>query len=164
VSEREQVQPTQVRRAAGIYGLIVTASVLATAGTHLRTAALALAVIITVLVYWLAEEYAELTAHAHAGHLPTRADTRASFVGKWPMVSASYLPLFVLLVARAIGATPTVAALVGLVVTLALLLIYGWAAGRSAGLHGLAQIGMTLLAGSLGILMIVLKIVLLQLH
>ena len=75
------------RRAAGIYGTIVTASVLATAGGHLRTVPLAVAVFVTLLVYWLAEEYAELGEHATAGHLPTWARTRADLAAKWPMVT-----------------------------------------------------------------------------
>jgi hypothetical protein len=48
------------RRAAGIYGAIITAAILDTAGGHLSTAALVVSVVVTLLVYWLAEEYAEV--------------------------------------------------------------------------------------------------------
>jgi hypothetical protein len=46
--------------AAGIYGATITASIMTTAGDSLATAALALSVLITLVVYWLAEQYAEV--------------------------------------------------------------------------------------------------------
>jgi hypothetical protein len=169
LSETERDQragsgPRELRRAAGIYGTIVTASVLATAGATLRTVPLAVAVFVTLLVYWVAEEYAEIGEHASKGHLPTWARTRAALAAKWPMVSASYIPLITLLVARAAHAKTTTAALIALCVTVALLIVYGWKAGQAAGLSGLAQFGMTVAAGALGLLMILLKVLLVHLH
>jgi hypothetical protein len=152
------------RRAAGIYGTIVTASVLATAGDHLRPVPLAVAVFVTLLVYWLAEEYAELGEHATAGHLPTWGRTRADLAAKWPMVSASYLPLLTLLGARLLGASPSTAAYVGLAVTVALLMIYGWAAGSASGLSAAGRLLLTAAAGTLGALMILLKVAIVHLH
>ena len=152
------------RRAAGIYGTIVTASVLATAGGHLRPLPLAVAVFVTLLVYWLAEEYAELGEHATAGHLPTWSKTRADLAAKWPMVSASYLPVLALLGARLLGASPSTAAYVGLSVTVLLLMIYGWAAGRASRLGRAGQLLLTATAGALGMLMILLKVVIVHLH
>ena len=154
----------QIRRAEGIYGLIVAASVLATAGGHLRPVPLAVAIFITLLVYWLAEEYAELGEHASAGHLPTWPHIRAAMAAKWPMVSASYVPVWALLGARLFGASPSAAAYIGLTVTLVLLMIYGWAAGRASGLRGVALLLMTAAAGVLGALMILLKALIVHLH
>ena len=80
-------------RAAGIYGAIITAAILDTAGAHLPTAALVVSVVVTLLVYWLAEEYAEMLGEqVQGGHLPGRARIRASLAATWPMVSASCLP------------------------------------------------------------------------
>ena len=57
------------RRAAGIYGAIVTAAILETAGGHVSTAALVVSVVVTLLVYWLAEEYAQLLGEqVETGH------------------------------------------------------------------------------------------------
>ena len=153
-----------VRPAAGIYGLIVAASVIAGVGTSMRTGPLALAIFVTLIVYWLAEEYAGLIEHISAGHLPSWAHTRAALRAKWPIVSASYLPLATLLLARLMGAAPSTAAVIALIVITALLMVYGWTAGRQAGLSRWPQVGMTLLAGGLGLLMIVLKGALTQLH
>ena len=73
------------RRSAGIYGTIVASAVLAAGGAHQRTVPLAVTVVVTLLVYWAAEGYAELLGEQiHAGHLPTRVRLRASLVGIWP--------------------------------------------------------------------------------
>jgi hypothetical protein len=147
------------RRAAGIYGTIVASAVLAGGGAHLQTVPLAIAVVVTLLVYWAAEGYAELLSEQiHGGHLPRRAQVRASLAGIWPMVSASYVPLLALLVARALGATTKNAAMVALVVTVVLLVAPGWAAGRAAQLRGPRLLLVTLIAGAFGVVMILLKL------
>ena len=152
---------TEVRPAAAIYGLIVTAAVIASAGGHLTTGTLVLAVVVTLVVYWLAEEYAELISSSQT---PGWSQIRSALRRKWPMVSASYTPLAALLCARLVGATATTAAFVALGVTLATLTYYGWSAAREAGMHGLALVVMTCAASSLGLLMIALKIVITHLH
>jgi hypothetical protein len=146
------------RRTAGIYGTIVTAAVLGSAGAHLPTAALAIAVLVTLIVYWVAEQYAEVlgeqTAH---GRLPTWPNIRAGLAHTWPMVSAAYIPVLVLIVARLAGASAVVSANIALSVTVVLLLVHGWSAGRAVDLHGVRLLAVTLIAGSLGVVMIILK-------
>jgi hypothetical protein len=73
------------RRAAGIYGAI-TAAILDTASGRMPTSALVIAVMVTLLVYWLAEEYAELLGQqVEDGHLPTWAHIRGRLPrpGRW---------------------------------------------------------------------------------
>jgi hypothetical protein len=154
------------RRAAGIYGAIITAAILAAAGAKLSTVALAVSILITLLVYWIAEEYAEvLGEQATQGRLPTRASIREALTSTWPMVSASYLPLLALVVARLAGASPSAAADVGLVTAVVLLTYHGWSAGRAAQLRGWRLAGAVLTAAGLGLVMVVLKdLVLLHLH
>jgi hypothetical protein len=147
------------RRSAGIYGTIVASAVLAAGGAHLRTAALAVTVVVTLLVYWAAEGYAELLGeHAHAGHLPSRRHVRASLAAIWPMVSASYVPLLALLVARVLGADTRTAATLALVVAIALLLVQGWVGGKASQLRGIRLLAVTLTAGTFGVVMILLKL------
>ena len=55
------------RRAAGIYGAIITAAILDTAGGHVSTTVLVISVVVTLLVYWIAEEYAEVLGEHTAG-------------------------------------------------------------------------------------------------
>jgi hypothetical protein len=71
----------------------------------------AVSVLVTVLVYWVAESY----AHALARRAVTQTQlgwsgTRAILSQGWPMVSASYIPLAALLVMGALGASVFVAA------------------------------------------------------
>ena len=154
------------RRAAGIYGTIITAAVLAAAGDHLPPLAMAAGVFITLVVYWVAEQYAELLAEpAEAGRLPTWPRIRAGLANTWPMVTACYLPVLVLLLARVLHVDAPMAANLALAAAVILLLVHGRAAGRAAGLHG-RQAGVAMLVtGGLGALMIVLKdFVLVVLH
>lgn len=154
------------RRAAGIYGAIITAAILDTAGGKLPTAALVVSVVVTLLVYWLAEEYAEvLGEQAAGGRLPGWAYIRGALAATWPMVSASYLPLLALVLARLAGASALVAANVGLAAAIILLTIHGWLAGRSARLRSWQLLAATSVAAALGLVMIVLKdLVLIHLH
>jgi hypothetical protein len=119
---------------------------------------LAVMVLVTLLVYWAAEGYAELLGEAHAGHLPTWGQVRASLATIWPMVSASYVPLLSLLVARVLGADTKTAATVALVVAVVLLLVQGWTGGRASQLRGLRLLAVTLIAGAFGVVMILLKL------
>jgi hypothetical protein len=154
------------RRAAGIYGTVVTAAIIDTAGGHGSTIWLAVAVIVTLMVYWAAEQYAELLGeHAEGGHLPRWPQVRGSLAVTWPMVAASFIPLLALLLARLAGGSADSAATIGLAVALVLLVYHGWSAGRSANLRGRSLTAATLAAAGLGVVMILLKdFVLLHLH
>jgi MFS family permease len=154
------------RRAAGIYGAIVTAAILDPVGGHVSTAALAVSVVVTLLVYWLAEEYADvLGEQVEGGRLPSRASIGAALATTWPMVSASFAPLVALVLARAAGASALTAANVGLVAAVLLLTFHGWLAGRAAQLRGWQLFFATSFAAALGLVMILLKdLVLTHLH
>jgi hypothetical protein len=154
------------RRAAGIYGAIITAAILDAAGGHISTAALVVSVVLTLLVYWLAEEYAEvLGEQAARGRLPSRASIRRALVTTWPMVTASYVPLLAVVLAAVFGASRLTAANVGLVVAVVLVTVHGWLAGRAARLTGRKLLIATSVAAGLGLVMILLKdLVLLHLH
>jgi hypothetical protein len=154
------------RRAAGIYGAIITAAILDTAGGKLSTDALVVGVVATLVVYWLAEEYAELLGEQVTGGMVPRWDyIREQLAAGWPMVSASYLPLLTLVLARLAGASALEAANAGLVVAVVLLTVHSWAAGRSAQLRGRQLLFATSIAAGLGLAMILLKdLILIHLH
>ena len=153
-------------RAAGIYGAIITAAILDTAGGKLPTDVLVVGVVATLVVYWLAEQYAEvLGGQIAAGAVPTWDHIRGQLAETWPMVNASFLPLVALALARVAGASALAAANVGLIVVVVLLTVYAWAAGRSSGLHGRQLLVATFIAIGLGLAMIGLKdLVLIHLH
>ena len=154
------------RRAAGIYGAIITAAILDAAGGNLPTAVLVTSVVFTLLVYWLAEEYAEvLGEQVEGGRLPSRAYIGEALAATWPMVTASYAPLLALVLARLAGASALTAANIGLVAAIVLLTIHGWLAGRAAQLRSWQLFFATSIAAALGLVMIGLKdLVLIHLH
>ena len=129
-------------------------------------AALVVSVVITLLVYWLAEQYAELLGEqAEGGQLPGWASIREALAATWPMVSASFAPIVALLLARLAGASAFAAANVGLAAAIVLLTIHGWSAGRAAQLRRWKLFFATSVAAALGLLMIALKdLVLIHLH
>ena len=146
-------------RAAGIYGTVVTAAVLATGGGQLRVVQLAVLVFVTLVVYWGAELYAEvLGKHVHAGRLPRGAELRTLVGSSWHMVTASYLPLLVLVVTALLGMSAMTASYAALITTVLLLLVHGRAAGKSAGLSGMRLVAVTSCAGLLGVTMVLLKV------
>lgn len=154
------------RRSAGIYGSIITAAILTAAGGALSTLGLAVAVVVTLLVYWIAEEYAELLGEeVEGGRLPDRGQIRAALATTWPMVSVSCGPLIALVLTRLAGASSPVAADIGLATAVVLLVYHAWAAGRVARLRGRQLALTTAAAALLGALMIILKTaVLVHLH
>ncbi|HWD03274.1 MAG TPA: hypothetical protein VG674_12565 [Amycolatopsis sp.] len=144
----------------------MTAAILAAAGSQLSTAALSVAVVVTLLVYWVAEEYAHLIGdHIVNGKLPDGHQVRAELTATWPMVTASSGPLLVTLLARLAGATSLIAANAGLAAALVLLGWHAWSAGRAARVSGWPLIALTSVGALLGAMMIVLKnFVIVNLH
>jgi hypothetical protein len=162
----EPPEPHRLRPADGIYGTIITASVLASAGDELAAGPLAVAVLITLAVYWLVDVYSELIGgHFERGRLPSWPEVRHAMFIAWPMVGASFIPLAVLGLARLSGLAGPGAASAALAAAIVMLAIYAWAAGHAAQLRGMRLAFVTGIAGVLGILMIVLKnVVLVHLH
>lgn len=91
---------------SSIYGTVVTAAVIAAGGNQLSSAQLAVTIVVTLVVYWLAEQYAELLgAHTHDGRLPSLGLVRSSLAEAWPMVTASFVPVASIGVAVLFGAS-----------------------------------------------------------
>src|SRR6059058_3769246 len=89
---------------AGIYGVIVSAAVMAASHAE-RIVAVAVSVLVTLVVYWSAERYARLVAaRIHDGGRPGRDQVRHELTHGWEIVSASAIPLIVLVVAATLGA------------------------------------------------------------
>jgi hypothetical protein len=154
------------RRAVSIYGTIVTAAILSSAGDRLSVLDLVISIVVTLFVYWTAEEYAEILGEQLAdGRLPSWAYIRSALAATSPMISASFAPLLFVVVASLSGASPPQAANAGLVAAIAELVLYGWMAGRAARLKGRQQLAVASATAVLGLVMITLKdVVLVQLH
>src|SRR4051794_14588936 len=146
--------------AAGIYGTIISAAVMAS--SHADSARTVIAgVAVTLVVYWAAERYARLVAdRIHAGRKPTWAEMRRQLGTGWEIVTASPLPLIVLAVLAARGTDLTTAVFAGLACSTLLLCLAGWEIGRGTELSVLERTALVVIAGAFGGLMVALKAVL----
>ena len=143
--------------AAGIYGLIVSAAVMA--ASHAKTApAMIVAVLVTLAIYWAAERYSRLVAERiHTGHRPTWRQTRLRLIAGWELVAASALPLAVLSVLRLVRVDLAHAVLWAMGSSTLLLCVAGWEIGRHGQLTTLERLVSTAVAGAFGVLLILLK-------
>lgn len=149
--------PDEESTATAIYGVIVSAAVMA--ASHAATAlAVDVAVLVTLVIYWSAERYARLVAERiHDGRRPTWQEVRRQLTRGWELVSASALPLVVLSLARLAGAALSTAVLAALVCSTVLLCVAGWEVGRNGQLSTGERIVSAAVAGVFGLAMIALK-------
>src|SRR5947209_18151803 len=91
---------------SAVYGVVLADSLLAIEGDgHVGVPRLVLTVLATQCVYWLAHIYAELVGgRIVTGRRPHRGEVGRLLAEEWPMVTASFGPLAVTLVAWALGA------------------------------------------------------------
>jgi hypothetical protein len=150
-------QHTRHSVAAGVTGLIVTASVMAASGRTNRIRDVAIDVFTAVFVYWIAEAYAEALASNVVGHsgIPRYTQIRPLLVERWPLVQASYAPLVVMLLVRLFGADAATAVLAGLITASVLLAALGWTVHHEASVR--ARLTSAFVTGCFGVVMIVLK-------
>jgi hypothetical protein len=143
--------------ANGIYGIIVGSGVMA-ADSGTSVAQLAVAVVVTLLVYWAAERYAHLVARRiKLGRKQSRAELRRELSDGWELVTASYLPLLVLVTASLLGADLTASVVSALVFSTALLSLSGWRVGGEANLGRPQRLLSAAIAGAFGVVMIILQ-------
>lgn len=150
-------RPSEESTATGIYGIIVSAAVMAAA--HADTAvAVAVAVLVTLLIYWAAERYSRLVAaRIHDGRRPTWAHVKHQLTSGWEFVTASFVPLLVLMLARVLGGSLYASVLSALICSTVLLSLAGWEIGARGRLSRLERLTTAAVAGLFGVGMIVLK-------
>jgi hypothetical protein len=142
-----------------IYGLVVTAAVLASSNALESGWTVAVYVFVTSLVYWAAESYAHLLAtRTVLQRALTAHEVRSTLSGGWMLVTASYLPLVTLMACTALGLDLTAALVVSLSVTVVLLFVAGWRASAASGVRGTKLVASSTVAGCFGLVMIGLKL------
>ena len=128
--------PPTYNPAAAVHGTVLAGALIAVQGAHEDpdVSHLVILVVFTQTIYWLAHVYAERVGERIAkGRKPSRR--LPELLGEeWPLVAVSFVPIAVILVASAVGASGGAAVLAGLLAVIALLM--GWAllAGYRAGL------------------------------
>jgi hypothetical protein len=160
------VQPED-NLSAVIYGQLITGATLASAVGETRSLAeLLLVTVTTIVVFAIADAYAEAVGSRLAVGRRGPAGPEQSQAAFRPrrelrrvlvMVAACLPPLAVLAVAEAFGASPDVACYLGLGMITVSLVGYGLRSARMAGLRPLPQVLVALLLGALGGAIILLK-------
>ena len=146
------------RRAGHLYGLIISGAVLATAPDDFRLARIAVLLLGTLCIYWLAETYVHwMAARALRRRDLTGPERRAIIVDGWPLVAASAVPLAALALEAVLGIETKTALDITLAVNAAMLFAIGWQMGKVSGLSGGKLVLSAGIAGLLGVTMIGLK-------
>jgi hypothetical protein len=145
------------RTPTAIYGTIISASVLALADEEDDLLDTALALVITLVIYWLAERWSVLMARNLKGERITWSAVRGVFVSGWPMVQASYGPALVLVIAGLLGLGTLEAVDLALTATILMLAGLGALGAQRAGLGRLGIVGSSVFVALLGIVLILLK-------
>jgi hypothetical protein len=149
------------RRASELYGLIIGGAVLATSGVEERLLFIALSLVITLAVYWVAETYVHLMAERGVeGHELSRGTAATIAKDGLPLITVSAVSLVVLLVCGLAGMSGVKAADWALYANTLVLLVAGYRISRDAGLTGLRLAGSVAISGVLGLAMVGLKIAL----
>jgi hypothetical protein len=143
--------------ANAIYGIIVSSAVMASAHGQ-SVLALAAAVLATLVIYWAAERFAHVMGQRIVRSPELTAGQLRRHLGSgWELVSASFLPLGVLLGSGLLGAGVDAAAVAALICATALLFAAGWRVGREAALSLPSRLASALCSGAFGAAMILLK-------
>jgi hypothetical protein len=157
LSRRRQLTVEQL--SAGIYGTIVVSATMAgAAGLPLN--GVLLSGFTTVVVYWVAEEYADGLAHRFVTGRHTRDDILHGLRERFTMLEASLLPVLTVLVAGILGASVSTAVTFGLIAAAASLTTLGAVAARRSGMSAFNTLLAGLVAAALGGAVILLKLVL----
>ena len=146
------------RRAAHLYGLIVSGAVLATAADEFRLVRVAIILLCTLAIYWAAETYVHWIAlRTLVRRDLTRDEQRRIVSDGWPLMAACAVPLLFLGLEAVFGVETPLALDLTLAVNTVLLFVVGWQMGEAGGLTG-ARLALSAgVSGLLGVALIVLK-------
>jgi hypothetical protein len=152
--------PTEEGTAAGVYGVIIGAAVMAS--SHATSAgAVIWAVLVTLVIYWSAERYARIVAQRiHEGRRLTAHQIREQLTTGWEIVTASAAPVTVLALSHLAGVALRTTVIAALVCSTLLLCVAGWEMGRHGRLTRAERLVSAAVAGAFGVVMIVLKVTL----
>lgn len=156
-------EPSRTRNpASAVYGTVLAGSLIAVEGAAgVGLGRLVVLVLVTQLVYWLAHTYADLVGgRIRTGHRPHRGEVAHVLAEEWPLVTASFEPLAVTVIARAAGADLATAATLGL--WAGTLMLAGWAvfAGLRARLRWPEMLLYVALSTAFGAGLVLLKVLL----
>jgi uncharacterized membrane protein len=141
-----------------IAGTIVCGAVIAASGGKgLSIGALAMAVLGSSVVYWIAHLYTDTLAVVATRHQTLRAAAREATAHTWFLAAVSLIPLGVLVLSGLLGAETATAAYAALLATTVLLAAYSAMAARRGGLSTLGTVSAAIGGGVLGMTLMAIK-------
>jgi hypothetical protein len=148
--------------AGGVYGAIMVGALLAAESARRETyAKTVLAVVITLLLYWLAHSYAEGAGRRlRDGGRLTVAGLARTMGHEVSILIGSALPLLVLLFLWAAGASLASAVKAAVWTSAIIIVVIEVVAARRARLEGRELVGQVALGALLGLMVVVLRILL----
>lgn len=164
MAERRDWRPRVLRTRGdvteGIYGLVLATSVIAVSQEYEsgRAGAVAVTVLVTALVFWLAHVYARILARATADdRWPTRAEMRDVMRHDWPLVEVA-MPLVLVLTLGAVGLiADRTAVLLAVALALVELALVGAYAAATSGARPPVVVLSSAVAVALGSIVVLLK-------
>ncbi len=142
-----------------ITGTVVCAAAVAYTAGHSDTVwDITVAIVGTVLVYWVAHLHAVTIGSALTHRHHPFAAIRHGLRETWPILGASVLPVGALLLSRLLGAGLRTAAWIALVTTIVLLTGYSYLAGRRGGLDTWGCVAAATAGAGVGLLVVLLKV------
>jgi hypothetical protein len=150
------------RLARSIYGNVLATSLVVafSEDNDYSTTEIAVSVLVTGLVFWIAHVYASLIAERYtAGRRLTRAEVGAEFYGEWPVVQAFFPPVVVLLLGTIGLLSHDTAVNLAIAIGVASLVLWSLAIGRQERMSPLALAVMALLNALFGAAVVLLKVI-----
>jgi hypothetical protein len=139
-TNRAPARATRPRRpehdyTSAVYGSVLAASVIVSAGDARSPVALAVLIVVSGFVFWIAHVYAATVASVHGGwHV---AAIRTGMQHEWPVAAAAIPPAIAALVCGWVpGISTANGSWAALIVAIAEQQLWGWAAVRRAHLSG----------------------------
>ena len=145
--------------AGGIYGTLLTASVIAAEGAAgAAKSTIVGAVIVSLVVFWFAHVYARLMSrHVETHRSITGSDWTYALRSELPILESGLVPVLVLFVGRAFGASVQTAVITALACSVAELLVLGFVTARHSGFRGWQLLFYGVACGLLGVALLVLE-------
>lgn len=144
-----------------ITGTVVCSAAIAYGAGHLDSIGqLCVAILGTVIVYWIAHLHAVTIGAALVHRHKPFAAVRHAFWETLPVLGVSVVPLGVLLVATLLGVDLRGAAWAALIASIGLLAVYSYLGARRAGLDVGGRIAASCAGAGIGVLVAMLKVAL----
>jgi hypothetical protein len=148
--------------ARSIYGNVLSTSLVVafSEDEDYSTTEIAVAVLVTGLVFWIAHVYASLIAERYAaGRRLTRSEIGAEFYGEWPVVQAFFPPVVVLLLGTIGLLSRDTAVSLAIAGGVAAMVLWSLAIARQERMTLPALLVMTLSNALFGVAVVLLKVI-----